>query len=290
MEKRIFKFGESGLAIILPKKWADKSGIGASGIVHVSEDQNASLVISTREIDSSTAESVISQKMDPVVMGRLVGLHYMYGTGKLRLYSKEGFPRTQLVGLQKKIQNDCPGFEITSQSQKDVMIEDYTNLKEIDIHKIVQRLKLLITQEFEEMSAGNLVSIPDLESLVNRFYMMGIRYLHTTQPKGFLKLISVLELLERISDSANIIAASKVNDTLIFKALEKQFKLCFAGFDGDDRAIETVAELRVEISKRVNQKKILKVYAYLIEEMANNITAISEFGLMAAQKDGLVGI
>jgi hypothetical protein len=280
MEKHIFKFGESSVAMIVPKKWADKNGLKASGTVHVSENELGNLIISAKGSSKMEAEKVVSSRTKPTFIGRWVGLHYQYGVAKLRLYSADGLTHAQTEEVERKINGECPGYEITSQSNKDVIIEDFTNMKEVDIGKIVKRLRSLVNQEFREMLEGDPKTIAKIERLVNRFYMLGMRYVNITQAKDDLKYFGILRSLETISDRLDMLSEIKeARKKAIFEQLGRQFDESFKGLEGDSKAIESLAEGREAVHAQIIRARLDKLSTYLLKDISNNISAIAEYGL-----------
>lgn len=280
MEKHIFKFGKNSLAIIIPKKWTEKNGLKPSSQIFLSENETGSLILSAAETSRTEAEVSIESKTDAGNLARWVGLHYMYGTGKLHIHSEEGLKELQTETIENKINAECPGFEITSQSSKDIFIEDLTNIKEIDLEKIIMRLRSLVDQEFREVREGDPRTIPKVEKLVNRFYMLGMRYVNITQAKDALMYATVLEKLEAISDNFNILAASlDIKGMRVFAELNKQFDGCFSAFNGDQKSIEQVSKIRKDVVKQIQRLRIEPIYKYLLRNIAYSISNISEFGL-----------
>ncbi len=280
MEKNIFKFGESSAAIILPKKWMEKHGLSPKSPLHLTEDQVGNLILAASEYSKKEeCEFVVNPNTKSDLITKSIGLNYMYGTGKIRLYSKEGFTKPQLDKVYEKIGTDCPGFEITSQSTNEVIIEDFTNIKEVDIGKLINRIKSMVNEEFNETSKGNFKTIPEIERLVNRFFMLGMRYVNITQAKDDMKYFVTLQALESISDKMDMISKlPSIKDTKIFEDLQRQFDLCFKGFGGDQQAIEQVESIYRSVLNKMNQPKVDKIYSYLIIDIANSISRIADFG------------
>jgi phosphate uptake regulator len=287
MEKHIFKFGENSLAMIIPKRWADKHGVKPSSLVQLDESEDGALTITTGKPPAREAEKSITPNMSPLLVGRWVGLHYMYGTSRLRLRSASGLTQPQLDGIETKIRDECPGFEVTSESHNEVVIEDFTNIKEIDLEKILSRLRSLIEQEFREITGDNPKTVKKIEKIVNRFYMLGIRYVNITQAKDALKYSRILQLIELISDNLNAIAdAHTIKDKSIFEDLGRAFRMAFDGAGGDQKHLDQVAELRASVVKKIKRSKAGELHGYLLEDIANGIANISEFGLTAEKKAG----
>ncbi len=285
MERRVFKFGTNSVALIVPKKWLDKSGLKPHSQVFVSESESGNLIISPTETVKQESERIVNSKTKPTFLSRWVGLHYMYGVGKLRVYSADGLAQNQLDAIEAKINSECPGFEITSQSSNDIIIEDLTNIREIDIEKIIGRLRSLINQEFFEMTQGDIKSVVKIERLVNRFYMLGTRYVNVTQARDATTYFGLLGFLEQISDKMATIASDfEIMSGEVFKSMKAQFDMCFVALNGDDKAIEEVAEMRERIVAKLSRAKIDKLYEKLLIEIADDITGIAEFGLRAEKK------
>jgi antitoxin component of MazEF toxin-antitoxin module len=289
MERHIFKFGENSIALILPKKWIDKSGLKPSGSVFLSESESGNLIVSPKETAKQEAERVITSKTRPSFAARWVGIHYMYGVGKLRIYSADGLTSAQTEAIGAKVSAECPGFEITSQSNRDIIIEDFTNIREVDIEKILLRLRSLINQEFMEMAQGSPKTIPKIETLVNRFYMLGFRYVNITQAKDALTYFGALNFMEDISDKLEELSKYfKADGKQVFGELRDGFELSAAAMKGDGKAIEKVAELRESMSRKLSNSKYDRVHAKILLDVANDISKIAEFGLRSDKEGGEV--
>jgi phosphate uptake regulator len=280
VEKHIFKFGSNSAALIIPKKWLDRNGLKFSDPVYLTESESGNLVISQKESTEKGFERVVTSKTEPLLLSRLVCLHYMHGTRRLRVYSANGLTQMQIEGIEDEINAECPGFEITSQSGKDVVIEDSTDMRETDPEKVVARLGSLINQEFAEVGQGDTKTIARLEKLVNRSYRMGVRYVNMTQAKDAWVSLAVLESLERISDRICAISSDfKTQDPHIFKELGVGFGLCFSAMKGDGKALEEVAKLRESMIKRLLRSRLDRMCVKLFVDIANSIFSIAEFGL-----------
>lgn len=284
MEKHIFRFGTGSLAIIIPKKWADKNGVSEKKNVDLREDERGELVISTKARSAREVERTINRGMNGSLLGRWIGMHYLYGFSKIRLYSKDGFTQDQLDGVEARV-IDCPGFEITSESNNDIIIEDFTDIKDVDLEKVVGRLRSLINQEFMESLSGNTKTIAKIEKLVNRFYMLGVRFVNITQAEDSLKYLEALIQFEYISDRLDMVSSSlhlRGND--ILTDLSTQFGLCIEGFHGDVASIAKVAELRSSIKAKIGRFKGDRLEKYLLSQLSNSIANIAEFGLREEER------
>ncbi len=286
MEKNVFKFGESSIALILPKKWADKEGLKPKGNVIITESTDGTLVISTRQIKTKNAERIVEHDLNPIFITRWIGLHYMYGTTQLILYSKEGFTQTQLEAIEDKLNNDCAGFEITEQSDNKLCIEDFTNIKEVELKKIYSRIRFMIDQEFKEVLEDKTFMIKRIEKQVNRFYTLGIRYVNIIQPSNYLGHIGVLNLLEQISDyMIDINTSVYTKNNKIVRMIYEQFRLCFVALEGDENAIMGVGQMRLDIGRHIKSAKIDRLDGRLLLNISDNIAGIGEYGFKAEKED-----
>jgi phosphate uptake regulator len=287
MEKHIFKFGENSAAIIIPKKWIDKNGITPASTVFISENETGSLMISTSDTLSLEADRTITPKSSVAVISRWVGLHYMYGTKRLHIHSEEGMTGSQADAIEEKIGTECPGFEITKQSNKDMIVEDLTNIKEIGLEKIIARLHSLVKQEFKEAREGDPKTIPKIERLVNRFYMLGIRYVNTTQPKDAMAYATHLKLIEFISDTFTLLSSIiDMRGMRIFDELSKQFDECSEASEGNEDAIERVLLTRDQVVRQIQRLKLDTIHKYLLTSIADNSSNIAELGFTMRGKKG----
>jgi phosphate uptake regulator len=278
MEKRVFKFGKTSFAIILPKKWIDKSNLKLDEPLFVSENERGDLVISLSERSKKEFEIKIDSKFNPILIGRWVGKLYLYGLNKIKILSENHFTEEQIKEIEDEIKNECSGFEITHQTNNEIYIEDFTDLKEISIDKIISRLKYLIKQQFEEAKKNDVRTVRKIEFLVDRFERIGKRYLNIVEPKDTLKYFTVLSYLEDISDDIFLIVNNFKVDSKTFEELSKAFDICFDGLEGNFENIQKNSEIRKKIYITMKKSKD-KLLAHLIEKISDRITQISEFGL-----------
>ncbi len=282
MEKHVFKFGDSSLAIIVPKKWAVKHRLSRESRINVSEGQRGELVISAEEMKSREAARMVDKSLNPGLITRWIGLNYMYGVSKLKIYSGDGFSQEQLGAIEDKLSTDCPGFEVTSQSHGEIGIEDFSSMKDVDLQKVLARIKFLIEQEFAEVLEGNPKTVAKIEKRVNRFYMMGTRYLNLAQPRDYQRYYVFLNKLELISDRMMELSADVTpKKRHIYKMLSSQFALCYPAFDGDEKAIAKAAELRKNVKDIVKRARLDHHEGFVFMEVANSIANIAEYGFMA---------
>ena len=280
MERSLFKFGESSLALVIPKKWTEKNSLSAKNVIYLSESDGGDLVISPRQRTRSESEIVIDAHNNSIIIGRWVELHYLYGTNKLRIYAPDGIEQPKIEAIESEITRNCPGFVVTSQSSKEIIIEDFMDMKEQSLEKIIGRLKSLVEYEFREILEGDPKNIVGIEEIVNRFYMMGTRYVFVTQPKDALKYFRLLERIEQISDNMEKISIDgKTKHKKIFYDLKTQFETGFSGFYGNMKAISDTATMRAQIIDKISKSKMDRLDALSIREISNHITNMSEFGL-----------
>jgi hypothetical protein len=280
MERHVFKFGETSLAMVIPKPWADKNGLKPSASVHISETDDGGLLVSSKGKVSKSTDMVIDREMKPLLVSRWVGMHYMYGVGKLLIHCKDGISASQLDAIEKKINSDCPGFEITGQSNNDINIEDFMDMKEVTLEKLLNRLRSLVGFEFREMIEGEPSAIGKIEKLVNRFYMLGTRYTYVTQPSNELKYLKILEFMEMISDNMQMLSSTlDRKQAKLFEELRRQFEASATALEGNTGAIESVERMREEIHRRISNSRLDRMEMMHLRQISDYISSIAEFGL-----------
>jgi phosphate uptake regulator len=280
MEKRMIKFGNSSLALIVPKKWVERNGLTPSDSVNVLENSNGDLVISSREEPVKEREELIGSDIGIDAVKRLVGLHYMFGTTKLRLYFREGIGKTMEHGINDMVKEECPGFEIISHSDDDVVIEDFNNVRDVDLWKILSRIRLIIGQEFDDVRKNDVKALQDSENLVNRFYMLGVRRLNTLGTEDSTRYFVLFQMLEMISDNLCLMCRDGAFGNVgMLAKLEEQFNLCFSGLDGNSDAVRKAIAIRDAIFDSAHSLRIDKLRMHAVQEITNEISRISEFGL-----------
>ncbi len=280
MERHVFKFGETSIAMVLPKPWADKNGLKPSAPVQITETDDGSLMVSSKGKVSKSADMTISREMKPLLVSRWVGMHYIYGVSKLRIYCREGITPSQIDAIEAKISSDCPGFEITGQSNNDINLEDFMDMKEVTLDKLLNRIRSLIGFEFREMIEGEPSAIKKIEKLVNRFYMLGTRYTYMTQPSNELKYLKILEFMEMISDNMEMLAATlDAKQGKIFEELRKQFEASIVALTGDAKAVESAERMREEVRKKISNSRLDRIDSMHLYQITDYISSIAEFGL-----------
>jgi phosphate uptake regulator len=290
MKKHVFKFGNSSLALIIPKKWTEKSGIKPYDEIDVSEDENGSLVLSTSVAPAREASRTITKSSGTDIVLRWVGLYYRYGFSKLEIIAKDGFSEEQLKAIGTQLERYCPGFEIMRQTSNQLIIEDLTSQKGIDINKLVLRMRSMVHEEFNEIIAGNVSTIGSMEDLINRFYQLCLRYINIAQPKDMLRYYRSAELIEAIADNLQKVSYEKgigtkgsINNAL--KLTQRAFELSEAGFNGDEKAMLEVISLKNEITKSLGRQGAKGGVATFIQEIITYTSYIAEFGLIHKEKN-----
>ncbi len=281
MERRIFKFGKNSVALIIPKKWSDKTGLMPGNLVSLEEDSYGNLIVSKSAYAKKEFEIDISKGTKPELLGRWIGLSYMYGMQKLRVYSSDGIAAEQVKAVADKVRDECSGFEITSQSNNDMIIEGFTDIKDVDIERVMSRIMALVSQEYVELGQNTVEAVHGIEKLVNRFYMLGIRYINITQAKDSTTYFAALNLLEDISDKLDEMSAKNLKGASgAISQLGEAFALCHKAFDGDMDSIDKVFAIKDKILKGLQHSSIGGEASALIASVAYSISNIAEFGLM----------
>ncbi len=287
MEKNIFKFGNSSLALIVPKRWTKKHGIKAGSSITVSEDGAGNLILSAKQSTETKAVKAISRHTDPHLVWRWVGIYYRFGFKKLEITSKDGFTPEQISALKDQIERYSPGFEVMNQTANVITIEDLTEQKDIDLGKIMARMRSLVDESFRELIDGEPEKMEGTEALINRFYQLCLRYINIIQPAGMLKYFRTTEAMEEIGDLLLDIShidcsRSRPANSLLARAREK-FVLSEKAFGGDEDAIKQIYEF-VEELRGGRRGTVDKECRDLVEEISKYINYIAEFGLTVESK------
>lgn len=280
MEKNIFKFGNSSLAIIVPKKWTEKHGVKAGSSITVNEDSAGNLIFSAHRNAEVEAVKIISRSTDPYFIWRWVGLYYRFGINKLELVSKDGFSPEQISALKDQIEQYSPGFEIMNQTAIRITVEDLTKQKDMDVDRMISRMRSLVLEGFREIITGEYETMTDTEALLNRFYQLCLRYINIVQPPNMLKYFRAVESMEEIGDLLTKIAKEyRYNKTLnpLLVRSQEAFSLSKMAFEGDEKAISSIYELKKELQYKKRGK--IGRGEELIEEILKYINYIAEFGL-----------
>ncbi len=314
MEKTPFKFGRSSFAMVIPKAWAEKNGLQRKNLLYVNEDDSGNLVVSTKQGGKAEFEEVVTKETYTFIW-RLIGFHYMYGTTRLRIYSKDGFSAGQVRAIEENVHRYYMGFEITSQSINDFVIEDMSNIKDTSIDKITVKIAFLISEMFKELlseayersgkrdllhrgakiggvdvahaEAGSMKtgasysSIDGIEELVNRYYLLGIRYLNMLKPGNIYLYLRALELME---DAADILVRfSKIDFGQARGVLESDqrlFETSAAAMKGDRKKIDEVFKMTEAISKEMRRVKVQEHIFEMLYDLTWSIAVIAEAGLI----------
>lgn len=290
MQKNIFKFGNSSLALVVPKKWTEKNGIKAGSSVTVGEDNKGSLVLSTGGAAELEGSKTVDKSTDPYFIWKWVGLYYRFGINKLEIISRDGFSPKQIEAVKDQIEQYSPGFEIMSQTNKQIIIEDLTKQKDMDLDKMVSRMRSLVIESFREITSNEFDSMPSTEALLNRFYQLCLRYINIVQPKNMLKYFRVVESMEEIGDLLLKMATkegcgSKAINALLARAQEA-FLLSDKALAGDENSLTSIYNTEKEIQSNKRKTETAECYE-LVQEVMKYIAYIAEFGL-AAEKEKVV--
>lgn len=288
MEKNIFKFGSSSLALIIPKRWTTKHGLKPGSSITVSEDSAGNLILSTRHSAEIKVTKVVDSSTNPYFIWRWIGLYYRFGVRRIDVVSKDNFTPEQVAALKEQIELYSPGFEIMGQTANIITIEDLTEQNEIDLNKMMGRMHSLIDESFRELISGEYEKIEDTEALLNRFYQLCLRYINVVQPTNMLKYFRVTESMEEIGDlllklSKTGCGKNKAVNLFLVRARE-MFGLSDKAFEGDEGAIKQIYKFVNELSGRRKESKDRECWD-LISEIGKYTNYIAEFGLTVEGKE-----
>lgn len=281
MEKHIFKFGSSSTGIVLPKKWIEKNRLSKSDSIFISENEKGDLVLSAKGSGKVSFTKSVDRDTNADILATFVGLYYKIGINKLTIHSKDGLTKRQIQSIHDEIVDECPGFEIISQSSNEVQIEDFTDMKEVNVDKVIGRLRSLLNQQFDELRQGNLDTVVSIEGLVDRFYMLGVRYVNIIQPKDIIKYYRVIVLMENMADDLMLLAPNLERRHMkMIEKVQLMFEMSEKGFNGDQKTILELELMREGVKKELESLKLDKVYRRMLKHVATAATQIAEFGLL----------
>ncbi len=273
--------------MVVPKAWVERSGIRERNNVDMYEDDSGNIVISSKGTAPKESELLVGAGLNPEVLGRWVVMYYRQGTKRLRVYSREGSASKQFENAERIAMQRCPGFEVISRSNKEMVFEDFTDIRELSADKLLLRLRSLVSEELEEIGKVSPSEIGKLEELVDRFFSLGIRYINIVRGRGTTNYFKMFQLLESTADMIYILAkrGTMNKNTRVPETLKKELETCFKGLSGDYRAIELSVEMKNSIIKAARKDGLPDFEAYLIEEIVKNMVKIAELGLEVPQQE-----
>lgn len=205
----------------------------------------------------------------------------MYGTTRLRLYSKTGLTNEQVSLIEEQVKKNYIGLEVIKQSRNELVIEDISDIKEMSIKKISSRLRYLVSQEFEEALDGRNEDIKNSEEIVDRFYLYGIRYLNMTKPKNMYFYLRYIQMLEFMADL--LIRIAKMDDKAVKRFLADNrdlFELSLSALDGKREAINKALKSEEDLLKKIYAKKLTDYQHALLVNLTRTTGAIAELGML----------
>ncbi len=280
MEKQLFKFGEASLAFVVPKKWVDKKGLERGSKLFVSENDEGDMVLSTHETAKKEKEIVIDSSFNAKILSGIVGRSYMYGTNILKIRSSDRVSPKQVSTVEKEIRELCPGFEIIKQSEKEITIKDFTDLKEISIKNIIERMKYLVSEQFDAIDSGDVQSVNDSEEIIDRLYKVGFRYANIIRPGRITEIIDIVRRLENMSDNLVVMAENRKDVSEEMKLLKQMFESAFEAYNGNLKSLTKFGDLKEILTRAIKKKNASSIQKTIILRMAGLMFGIAEFGVI----------
>ena len=284
MEKQVFKFGTSSLAIVVPKDWAVKRGI-KRGIkrgdkLFLTENSMGDIVIGT-EVDGAREKTIkIDGTFNAKVLGELIVRFYMYGITIIKIHSSDKIKPDQLAEIEREIKSECSGFEIISQSEKDLVIKDFANQKGISIVKITERMIYLLSKQIDALESGDKKTVLHINETIDQLYLRGFRSVNVIQPNRLTERLDLVKRLATLSGNIRLLMHNNKKVDKELKSIKQLFSYSTQVYNGDLKTITKLIELRDDLLKSVKRKEREALQKDLIEETSDLILSISEFGLL----------
>lgn len=148
--------GGSTYIISLPKKWAEKNGIGSGSSLNIIEDQNGNLMMSPQPI--SFRESVVGEvkitgeEGSDALMRRLVGA-YVSGVTSLIIRSKTTIP-PHLARTVREFTRLVMGVEIVEEKKDMIRLQDLIDPADFSVRTGLKRMSYITERMVEDALSG----------------------------------------------------------------------------------------------------------------------------------------
>ena len=194
--RRLVKSGAASHTVSLPKNWIERNSLKRGDLIHLRENSDNELIISTKgsEGEKETKEIVINvdnKKLD--TLGREITSAYINNYNSIVLIGKKLDKNVKEV---RKMLHDFVALEITEQTSTKIVANDLLNLKEISVDKTVRRMDMVVRSIIEDSIQGlgskdvyKSVYYRDFD--VNKLYFLMFRIL-----KGALNDIKVAQTFD----------------------------------------------------------------------------------------------
>lgn len=163
-QRKVIPQGKGGLTVYLPKSWVDKRGLKGGDLVDINEIEG-DIVIGSKK--SEHREYVIELTLENIILLRQI-LVYPYRMGFDTIVLK-GECLEIIDEVQEIVTKYLLGFEVTSKSAKQIVIESISEPDETKFETLLRRLFLIIQEHFtvlvQSLEQGNFDAIKRVTEL-----------------------------------------------------------------------------------------------------------------------------
>ncbi|MBD3204112.1 AbrB/MazE/SpoVT family DNA-binding domain-containing protein [Candidatus Woesearchaeota archaeon] len=206
MRRKLIQQGNSALTITLPAKWVKKNGLKAGDEIEVREKENKIEII--KEDIRTKKKEIEIQIKDMMIGTRFITALYRGGYDKILInYSSTGFIRD----IQKTVQNQLFGFEITQEKAGFCVLEDLSGEAKSDVFRITikqclnlaDNLIINCVNEIKNQQYALLKNLKFRDLTINRFTNYCTRILNKNEslnPEYKLFLYHFIRKIESYAD------------------------------------------------------------------------------------------
>jgi phosphate uptake regulator len=261
--RRIQKTGKSTYIISLPKSWADRNGVKAGTEAAITENEDASLTLSTRPRNESYVARINNSKNIDKNLQRIIAA-YLAGANRIVLRGDN----SAIVAEEARLL--LSGVEISEEKSDEITLDVFYKDRNMGIGAILKRMHtgcLTLIQLCSRMKEGETElknEVERREKEIDRLYILLLRALSMENLRPTLTINNALaaKSLERISDHAEGIAkklpggSDKRNTaealSLIGSVYEKVMENFFAGSSPEEMH-DQVADCKRRLARLYSQ-------------------------------------
>lgn len=150
--RRVQISGGSTFIVSLPKKWAEKNGIGSGTSINLLEDRAGNLVVSPRPLTQKVALKadiqVTGKESQEGIMRRLVGA-YVSGTTSIIVTSKDQIP-VDVVRTVREFTRLVMGVEIIEERRDAIELQDLIDPADFSMRSGLKRMSYIAERMIED--------------------------------------------------------------------------------------------------------------------------------------------
>ena len=147
--RKVIKFGRSSFVISLPSSWVSRNKISKGDVIDVIEEPGSLIIEATETLQKTPRrEIIIKIKNEKEIKSRIVSA-YVNNYDRIILSSPKMSDHATKI---RYISAGLMGLEVLEETENKIIIEDYTNLKHININSTLKRMQ----RTLESMMADSL--------------------------------------------------------------------------------------------------------------------------------------